>query len=62
MGKFSSDGRPDLRHLLGRTEPVKPRYQRCVQTCGNRLAGCRIKRRSSDCSTSSSNSMLEGPW
>jgi hypothetical protein len=26
MGKFSSDGRPDLRHLLGRTEPVKPRH------------------------------------
>ena len=36
MGELPPDRRPDLGHLLGRTEPVEPRHQRCVQACGNR--------------------------
>ena len=27
MGEFAPDRRPDLRHLLGRAEPVEPRHQ-----------------------------------
>ena len=36
MGELPPDRRPDLGHLLGRTEPVEPGHQRCVQACGNR--------------------------
>ena len=38
MGKLAPDRRPDLRHLLGRAEPVEPRHQRCVQACRHRQA------------------------
>jgi hypothetical protein len=31
--ELPSDYRPDLRHLLGRAEPVEPRHQRGVQAC-----------------------------
>ena len=36
MRELAPDRRSDLRHLLGRTEPVKPRHQRGVQACGDR--------------------------
>ena len=36
MGELPPDRRPDLRHLLGRAEPVEPRHQRGVQACGHR--------------------------
>ena len=36
MGKLPPDRRADLRHLLGRAEPVEPRHQRGVQACGDR--------------------------
>ena len=35
MRELTPDGCPDLRHLLGRAEPVEPRHQRGVQACGN---------------------------
>ena len=36
MGELPPDRRPDLRHLLGRAEPVEPRHQRGVQACRDR--------------------------
>src|ERR1700720_940422 len=36
MGKLSPDHRSNLCHLLGRTEPIKPRHQRSVQACRDR--------------------------
>ena len=36
MRKLSPNRRSDLRHLLGRTEPIEPRHQRCVQACRDR--------------------------
>ena len=35
MRELSPDRRPDLRHLFGGAEPVKPRHQRGVQACRN---------------------------
>jgi hypothetical protein len=34
--KFPPDCRPDLSHLLGGPEPVKPRHQRRMQACRDR--------------------------
>ena len=34
--ELSPNRRSDLRHVLGRTEPVKPRHQRGVQACWDR--------------------------
>jgi hypothetical protein len=48
MRKLAPDRRPDLRHLLGRTEPVETRHQRGVQAGGDRLR----RRRNSGGSTS----------
>ena len=45
MRELSPDRRPDLRHLLGRAEPVEPRHQRGVQACRDRQ-GRRRNRRS----------------
>jgi hypothetical protein len=36
MGKLAADCRSDLRHLLGRAEPVEPRHQGGVQACRHR--------------------------
>ena len=35
MRELSAYSRPDLRHFLGGAEPIKPRHQRGVQTCGH---------------------------
>src|SRR5215469_6930139 len=41
MRTLPPDRGPDLRHLLGRTEPVEARHQRCVQACWHRYCGRR---------------------
>ena len=44
MGELPPDRRPDLRHLLGRAEPVEPRHQRGVQACRDRQGRGRNRR------------------
>src|SRR5262245_26112033 len=39
MREFASNGRPDLRYVLGGPKPVKPCHEGCVQTCGNGTRG-----------------------
>ena len=48
MRELPPDRRADLRHLLGRAEPIEPRHQRSVQTCRDRQ--CRRR----DCRNSAS--------
>ena len=35
MGKLAPDRRSDLRHVLGRSQPVEPRHQRSMEAGGN---------------------------
>ncbi len=44
MRELPPDRRPDLRHLLGRAEPVEPRHQRGVQACRDRQGRRRNRR------------------